>query len=91
MFIPEVITPNGDEYNERFVIVGIGNFPNNSLHIFNRWGNTVYKMKNYDNSWEGYGNVNGQFSHNRLPPGTYYYVLNIGGGKKLTGYVYLRY
>ncbi|MDE5420563.1 tandem-95 repeat protein, partial [Labilibaculum sp. DW002] len=91
VFIPEVITPNGDEYNERFVIVGIGNFPNNSLHIFNRWGNTVYKMKNYDNSWEGYGNVNGQFSHNRLPPGTYYYVLNIGGGKKLTGYVYLRY
>ncbi len=88
---PEVFTPNGDNWNETFVIVGLGNYPNNSLRIFNRWGNTVYKMKNYDNTWDGHGNVSAQFSNHKLPPGTYYYVLTIENGSKHTGYIYLRY
>jgi gliding motility-associated-like protein len=92
VFVPEAITPNGDNYNDRFKIVGLENFPDNSLQIFNRWGNIVYKMNGYDNMWDGYGNVSGQISKKRLPPGTYYYVLKLGNGKKpLTGYIYMTY
>ena len=92
LFIPEVITPNADGYNDIFVIKGLGKYPNNSLVIFNRWGNAVYKMQAYDNRWDGFGNVNGQFSKRRLPPATYFYILNLGeNNRKITGYVYMKY
>ena len=51
----------------------------------------VFEMKDYDNSWEGFGNVSGQISHDRLPPSTYFYVLKLGNGRKITGYVYMTY
>ncbi|MDE5420929.1 cadherin domain-containing protein [Ancylomarina sp. DW003] len=92
VFIPNAITPNSDNLNDRFKIVGLEKFPDNSLQIFNRWGNIVYKKRSYDNSWEGYGNVKGQISNHRLPPGTYYYVFKFGVKKQpLTGYVYMTY
>ncbi len=66
-FIPNVITPNGDGRNDRFVI----NPPDPSsvmeIVIFNRWNNVVYQNKRYDNSWEGKG----------LDGGTYFYVVKI--------------
>jgi len=92
VFIPNAITPNNDFLNDKFKIVGLEKFPENSLEIFNRWGNIVYKKRDYDNSWEGYGNVSGQISQDRLPPGTYFYVFKFGVNKKpLSGYVYMTY
>jgi len=92
VFIPNAITPNNDFFNDKFKIVGLERFPENSLEIFNRWGNIVYKKRDYDNSWEGYGNVSGQISQDRLPPGTYFYVFKFGVNKKpLSGYVYMTY
>jgi gliding motility-associated-like protein len=92
VFIPNAITPNNDSLNDKFKIVGLERFPENSLEIFNRWGNIVYKKRDYDNNWEGYGNVKGQISNNRLPPGTYYYIFKFGIKKQpLSGYVYMTY
>ncbi|MBC9910439.1 gliding motility-associated C-terminal domain-containing protein [Chitinophaga varians] len=67
IFIPNVITPNGDGRNDRFIIIGISRYPNSSLFIYNRWGNQVYQSKNYQNEWDGHG----------LSEGTYYYVLKL--------------
>ena len=92
VFIPNAITPNNDSLNDKLKIVGLDKFPENSIEIFNRWGNIVYKKHSYDNNWEGYGNVSGQISNERLPPGTYFYVFKFGVNKQpLTGYVYMTY
>ncbi|MBN2616286.1 MAG: gliding motility-associated C-terminal domain-containing protein [Bacteroidales bacterium] len=76
LFIPNVITPNGDGINDYFVISEKGSdkpintyFQSSELVIFNRWGRKVLDSKNYQNDWNG-GN---------LPDGTYFYVLKCKG------------
>lgn len=65
--IPNAFSPNQDNVNETWEIKNLVNYPDNELSIINRWGNEVYKEKNYRNNWNG-GN---------LSPGTYYYVLQV--------------
>lgn len=67
IFIPNVITPNGDGKNDKFIITGLSRYPNSSLFIYNRWGNMVYQSKDYQNTWDG----------NSLNEGTYYYILKL--------------
>ncbi|MBC8084472.1 MAG: gliding motility-associated C-terminal domain-containing protein [Hymenobacter sp.] len=60
--IPNIITPNGDRANERFVIKGLsGEW---QMEIYSRWGKCVYRANRYANEW-GEG----------AAPGTYYYLL----------------
>lgn len=73
LFIPNVLTPNGDGFNDSWEIKNIQLFPKNSVKIVNRWGDVVYSAAKYQNDWEG------NFSGAPLPAGTYYYVLDIGG------------
>lgn len=63
-FIPNVITPNGDGKNDRFVIEKIDLSPW-QLEVYNRWGQQVYKAEPYANDWSG----------DNLPSGLYYYSL----------------
>ncbi len=69
-----VITPNGDGYNENFEICCISN-NDNTLEIYDRWGKRVFRMDNYDNSWRGEDE-----SGTRLQEGAYYWVLNVNFG-----------
>jgi gliding motility-associated-like protein len=90
LIIPEGFSPNEDGLNDRFEILGIEQYPDNELRIFNVHGNEVYRMANYDNSWDGTSasNLN---RGGKLPTGTYYYVLNLGmGNTVIKGFVYLR-
>ena len=84
-------SPNGDGVNEFLVINCITNYPNNRLEIYNRWGNTVYKKQRYNNDFDGTSNgrttINGT---DKLPVGTYYYVLDLGDGSKpKVGWIYI--
>ncbi|MDP3556935.1 MAG: gliding motility-associated C-terminal domain-containing protein, partial [Bacteroidota bacterium] len=92
-FIPEGFTPNGDNKNDLFVIKGLPVGVDNVLTVFNRWGNKVYSKSNYDNTWNGTPNVNGTLGTEKLPQGTYYYILEFKGGdiKNTNGYVILQY
>jgi len=63
--IPNSFTPNGDGFNDFFVISGLAAFPNSSLQIFNRWGTEIYQSADYQNNWDGTTN----------PEGVYFYVL----------------
>jgi gliding motility-associated-like protein len=65
-----VITPDGNGSNDNFIIFCIGDYPDNHLEIYNRWGQLVYEVDNYDNDWEG-KSLKGE----DLPEGPYYYVL----------------
>lgn len=67
LFIPNVITPNGDGKNDTFRIVGLESFMTKKLRIFNRFGNEVYRSDDYQNDWAGNG----------LNEGTYFYYLEI--------------
>lgn len=76
-FVPNVFTPNGDEYNQAFVIQHIDN-RDWGLQVFNRWGAKVYEDKLYKNNWDG----------SNLSQGVYYYVLqSISLNKKVNGWV----
>jgi len=82
--LPTGITPNGDNYNDNYIILGLDQYPKNTLKVFNRWGNLVYEKKNYDNSWNGKNN-----DGDELPEGTYYVVFD-ASSKSLNTYVDLR-
>jgi gliding motility-associated-like protein len=90
--IPDAFTPNGDGKNDLFEIKGIERYPNNELQVFNRWGNLVYSMKSYNNSWDGTPNAKSMGS-GKLPAGTYFYIftLNDGSGQAFRAYVQIVY
>ena len=77
-------SPNGDDVNDVFTIFGIESFPNNTLQVFNRWGNQVLKVDGYQNDWKG------EWNGKVLQNGTYFYVLEDGTGNEYAGYVYIR-
>lgn len=80
------ITPNGDGLNEQFIFTKLqrnsGDFPDNEIIIFNRWGDIIFEAKPYNNDWTG--NNNGGTP---VPEGTYYYILrlNVGEGDIIRG------
>ncbi|MEY4936197.1 MAG: hypothetical protein RIS64_2556 [Bacteroidota bacterium] len=79
------LSPNNDGKNDVLIIDGLQNYPNHTLCIFNRWGNEVLRVKNYQQDWTG--NWNGQL----LPDGTYFYFLRDDdkGEVVKTGYIQL--
>lgn len=93
IFIPEIFTPNGDGMNDFFVIKGIESFPNNTLKIFNRWGNIVFEKDSYKNDWDGKTLLNGKLGAERLPASTYFVIFNFGDNKtkEYSGIVQLAY
>jgi gliding motility-associated-like protein len=87
---PQIFTPNDNGQNDYFEINNIEKYDNVSLIVFNRWGNKVYESNNYMNDWDGKANVSGVFGDKPLPVGTYFYVLNYGENRSVTGFVYLK-
>lgn len=90
--VPQLLSPNGDGKNDKFEIIGIESFTNSDLQIFNRWGNLVYSMKNYQNTFDGTPNYKGN-SEGKLPVGTYFYILKLGDSSEtiFKGFVELVY
>ena len=79
------LSPNGDGVNDYLYIQDIDKYPNNEVHVFNRWGNEVFSRRGYsnDDAWDGF------WAGNPLPVGTYYYVIMLhnGNGKIYRGYI----
>lgn len=67
---PNVITANGDNTNDLFIIQNIDDYDNVSLMIFNRWGNLIYENSDYQNDWNG-TDMNGA----EVVEGVYTYVV----------------
>ncbi len=95
------ITPDGDGLNDFFNVVGIENFPDNNMKIYNRWGVLVWETDGYGgatgatNVFDGFSNGRATIEDNKLlPTGTYFYILvrqdpNSGETLKDNGYLYI--
>jgi len=83
LVIFEGFSPNGDGINDFFVIQGLGQYPDHKLFIFNRWGTLVFQSEDYRNDWDG------KWQDKDLPDGTYFYLLDLGDGNYLSGFVQL--
>lgn len=91
LFVPTGYSPNGNGINDTYEIDGLDKYPGNKIFIYNRWGNLVFKMKDYDNSWNGTSNVSGIYLGKQLPNGTYYFILDLNNGSKpMQGYITLK-
>jgi gliding motility-associated-like protein len=76
--IPQIITPNGDLYNDEWVIRNIDLYPNAEVRIFTRWGKMIFKTKNIlANPWKG------TYSDGKLvPTDSYHYILYLNDGSE---------
>ncbi|MDP3929972.1 MAG: gliding motility-associated C-terminal domain-containing protein [Bacteroidota bacterium] len=90
LFIPEGFSPNLDGINDVFVVRGIENYPANSIKIYNRWGQQVFEASPYTNTWEGKFQSGLTVGGDKLPVGTYFYLLDLGNGTSIyKGTIYL--
>jgi len=69
LVITNLVTPNADGFNDTWYIQNIDLFPGNKVRVYNRAGQPVFTMDDYDNTWGG------TFKGALLPDGTYYYVV----------------
>jgi len=74
--VPNVITPNGDDINDKVRIKYLYLYPGSAFTIFNRWGQTVYHSDDYQNDWDAPG----------LESGNYYYLLKVQDDDNIVSY-----
>jgi gliding motility-associated-like protein len=48
-----ILTPNGDGLNDKWVIKNIQLYPNNEVLIFDKAGRLIYRKQGYNNDWDG--------------------------------------
>tara|TARA_B110000967_G_scaffold36795_1_gene36051 strand:- start:758 stop:3127 length:2370 start_codon:yes stop_codon:yes gene_type:complete len=72
LFIPNTFTPNGDDHNELFLILG-NNIKTFNIQIFNRWGELMFISESSDKSWDG------TFDNKKVQEGAYYYNVKVLG------------
>ena len=87
------VSRNSDGLNDIFEVGCIGEYPNNSVRIYNRAGSLVFEASGYDNEdiyFDGISNRGVNILGNDLPDGTYFYIINKGDGSEpKTGYLEL--
>jgi len=71
----QLLTPNGDGFNDAWVVEYLWMYPDNNVKVFNRWGTQVFEAEPYDNNWAGTWDP-ALGSAKLLPAGTYYYLID---------------
>lgn len=71
IIISNGFSPNADGKNDRWIIDYIDQFPDNTVEIFNRWGEPLFYSKGYNVPFDG------RYSGKDLPVGTYYYIIKL--------------
>lgn len=68
--LPNIITPNNDGNNDKFLPILTENIEKMNTQIFNRWGNLIYETDNLQIEWDG--KYNGTF----VADGVYFWIIN---------------
>jgi gliding motility-associated-like protein len=77
LVVPNAFSPNGDGINDLWIIKHISEYNNAEVSVFNRYGSTVFFRKGVYRPWDGTYNKG-----NILPPGTYYYLIDLKNGQQ---------
>jgi gliding motility-associated-like protein len=60
--LPNVITPNGDGFNDVFLPKLEGDFQSMRMEIYDRWGRQVYRQESHESlSWDAEGVSDGVY------------------------------
>jgi gliding motility-associated-like protein len=86
--VSQAITPDGDGVNDTWFINNIENHPNNSVKVYNRWGDLIFSKKGYQNDWNGSYVNNG---NNSPDASSYYYQIDLDGNGSIDydGWIYI--
>ncbi len=79
-------SPNNDNVNDTWIIDGIEGYKENIVYIYNRWGDLINKIENYDNInnvWDGTTSI----GNREVVSGTYFYIVEANGSNALKGWV----
>lgn len=69
--IPNGFSPNSDGKNDKWIIDYIEQFPDNTVEVYNRWGELLFISRGYTVPFDG------RYKNKDLPVGTYYYIINL--------------
>lgn len=77
-----LLSPNGDGKNDTWIVKDIGQYPRNTVTVFDLAGRVVYTRKGYKNEW------NASYKGAALMNGTYFYIIDLGiGGPAIKGFI----
>lgn len=79
--ILNLFTPNNDGINDLWELPEINNWGACDVKVYNRWGQLVYSMNNYNNSWDG------SSDGKNLPEGAYYFIIKTENSGDIKGTV----
>jgi gliding motility-associated-like protein len=89
--IPGGVSVNNDNSNDILIINDLQYYPNNSISIFNRWGDMVFEAAPYQNDWQGQSNVSGTLGGEELSAGTYFYLFQLDeDSEPMKGFIELK-
>jgi len=81
---PRFFTPNGDGYNDLWLIQNTDQLPNYKISIFDRYGKFLKQMNQNTDGW------NGTFNGQQLPADDYWFTLEFADGKNVKGHFSLK-
>ena len=81
---PRFFTPNGDGFNDLWVIKNINQMPDYTISIFDRYGKLLKQMNQNGTGW------NGIFNGREMPSDDYWFTLLFVDGKNVKGHFSLK-
>jgi len=82
VIVPNAFSPNNDGINDFWDIRALETYPQSTLFVYDRYGQQVFQSTGYSKPW------NGTYNGSALPPGTYYYIIDLKNNTpKISGWV----
>lgn len=75
--IPNSFTPNGDSYNDTWVLRNIEAYPDALVQVFDQAGRIVFESNGAYQAWDG------TFNGNPMPASVYYYIVDLKNGEEV--------
>lgn len=81
---PRFFTPNGDGFNDLWIIKNLDLFPKATVTIFDRYGKLIKQLSPSSLGWDG------TFNGYKLPSDDYWFSINFAEGKSIKGHFSLK-
>ena len=101
LFVPNAFSPNNDGVHDVFFIECLEPlYPDAVLEVYNRWGVLVFRQEHYGNEtvwthdnawWDGRSTHGWTLGNEKVPVGTYPFILMLEPGNVKKGMLYINY